>query len=54
MYLLMPNDSHRPLQRAIAKGCGCKFGAGFSQTQASPVRSNRLSNQEMPGLNVVV
>ncbi len=54
MYPLMPNDSHRPLQRAIAKGYGCKFGVGFCQIQASPVRSNRLSNQEMPGLNAVV
>lgn len=54
MYPLSLNDSYKPLQRAISKGCGCKFGAGFCQIQASPVRSNRLSNQEMPGLNAVV
>lgn len=54
MYPLTPNDSHNPLQWAIAKGCGYKFGVGFSQIQASPVRSNRLSNQEKPGLNAVV
>lgn len=53
-WVLMLNDSHKPLQRAISKGCGCKFGAGFCQIQASPVRSNRLSYQEMPGLNAVV